>query len=368
MANLVLYRKYRPKTFSEVVGQEHIVQTITNAIVNDMLSHSYFFSGPKGSGKTTIARLLAKRINCENPKGGEPCNKCPSCLEINKGRAIDILEIDAASNRGIDDIRELKEGIRFSPTRLKYKVFIIDESHQLSRDAANALLKILEEPPSFVVFILATTEAHKMIPTIISRCQRFDFRKLTLPEITKRLEWISKQEKIKIEKPALELIAMNSEGAMRNAEVLLDQCLSFSQTTGNKLITAEEIKDLLGVIDVSLVAKLIDLIFKKKSGPAINFLNQAIENGVDPLEFAKAIINYLRQALILTISPDLENPIFHNLTQEVKEQLKSQVKDLKANDIRRALRFFLDAQNKIKYASIPQLPIELAILETIGDK
>lgn len=368
MANLVLYRKYRPKTFSEVIGQEHIVQTITNAIVNDLLSHSYFFSGPKGSGKTTLARLLAKRINCENPKAGEPCNNCPSCLEIDSGRAIDILEIDAASNRGIDDIRELREGIKFSPTRLKYKVFIIDESHQLSRDAANALLKILEEPPSFVVFILATTEAHKMIPTIISRCQRFDFRKLTVAEIIKKLEWIAKQEKIKIEKSALELIAMNSEGAMRNAEVLLDQCLSFTQTTGSKSITAEEIKDLLGVIDVSLVAKLIDLIFQKESGQAINFLNQAIGKGIDPSEFVKAIIDYLRQALILTISPDLENPIFQNLTKEVKEQLKSQVKDLKSNDIRRALRFFLDAQSKIRYSSIPQLPIELAILETIGDK
>ncbi|MEA3452923.1 MAG: DNA polymerase III subunit gamma/tau [Patescibacteria group bacterium] len=368
MANLVLYRKYRPKTFSEVIGQEHIVKTITNAIVNDLLSHSYFFSGPKGSGKTTLARLLAKRINCENPQKGEPCNKCSSCLEINSGRAIDILEIDAASNRGIDDIRELREGIKFSPTRLKYKVFIIDESHQLSRDAANALLKVLEEPPSFVVFILATTEAHKMIPTIISRCQRFDFRKLTLSEITEKLEWIAKQEKIKIEKSAIELIAMNSEGAMRNAEVLLDQCLSLGKTTKNNLITAEDIKDLLGVIDVSLVAKLINLIFQKESGEAINFLNKSIEKGIDPSEFIKAIVDYLRQALILSISPDLKNPIFDNLTEEVKKQLKLQVKDLKETDIRRALKFFLDAQNKIRYSSIPQLPIELAILEIIGDK
>ncbi len=366
--SLVLYRKYRPKTFAQIVGQEHIVQTITNAITNDLLAHCYLFTGPKGSGKTSIARLLAKRINCENPKDGEPCNKCLSCLEISEGRAIDVIEIDAASNRGIDDVRELREGIRFAPTRLKYKVFIIDESHQLSRDAANALLKILEEPPSFTVFVLATTEAHKMIPTIVSRCQRFDFRRLTLPEIIKKLEWIAKQEKVKIEKPALELIAMNSDGAMRNAEVLLDQCLSFAQSPDKKTITTDDVKALLGVIDVGLIAKLIDLIFQRKGGPAVDFLNQLIEQGIDASELIKAIIEYLRQALILKISPDLENPVFCNLTDEVKEQLKTQSKNLKEKDIRSALGIFLNAQNKVGFSSIPQLPIELAILEITEQK
>ena len=368
MANLVLYRKYRPKTFSEVIGQEHIVRTITNAIENDLLAHCYLFSGPKGSGKTTIARLLAKRINCENPKNGEPCNKCPACLSVSHGRAIDLVEIDAASNRGIDDVRALREGIRFTPTHLKYKVFIIDESHQLSRDASNALLKMLEEPPSYALFILATTEAHKMIPTIISRCQRFDFRKLTVPEIIKKLKWIAKQEKIKVEESALELIAINADGAMRNAEVLLDQCLSFSKTSENQVITAGVIKDLFGVIDVSLVAKLIDLIFKKKSAEAVAFFDKMIEKGIDVSEFIKAIINYLRQTLILKIGPSLENPAFRNLTKEVKEQMKSQAKDLKESDIRRALRLFLEAQNKIRCSSIPQLPIELAILEIIDNE
>ena len=205
MANLVLYRKYRPKTFAEVVGQEHVVQTLTNAISSGTTSHAYLFSGPRGSGKTTLARLLAKAVNCEKRQGFEPCNKCLSCVEINEARAIDLIEIDAASNRGIDEIRELKSGIKFAPTRSKYKVFIIDESHQLSKDAANALLKILEEPPSHAIFVLATTEIHKMIPTIISRCQRFDFRKLTLPEIIKKLELIIKSEKARAEKSALEL-------------------------------------------------------------------------------------------------------------------------------------------------------------------
>lgn len=363
--SLVLYRKHRPKVFSEIVGQEHIVQTITNAIAADLLAHCYLFSGPKGSGKTTIARLLAKRINCEEPKDKEPCNECFSCLEINNNRAIDLIEIDAASNRGIDDVRELKKGIRFSPTRLKYKVFIIDESHQLSRDAANALLKMLEEPPSFAVFILATTEPQKMIPTIISRCQRFDFRRLTGSEIITKLERIAGLEKINIEKPALELIAMNADGAMRNAEVLLDQVISFAQVGDEKPITAADIKNLLGVIDVSLVAKLISLIFQNKKGESVGFLNKVIEKGIDPSELVKAIIDYLRQALILKINPNLENPVFSGLTNEVKEQLKAQTKDLKEQEIRRALRFFLDAQNKIRYSSIPQLPIELAILEII---
>ena len=366
MSHLVLYRKYRPKTFGEVVGQEHVVQTLINAIENDMLSHSYLFCGPKGSGKTTIARILAKRINCQNPKNGEPCNKCSSCVQINEGRAIDLIEIDAASNRGIDDIRELKEGIRFAPTHLKYKVFIIDESHQLSKDAANALLKVLEEPPSFSVFILATTEPNKMISTISSRCQRFDFRKLTAQEIVGRLEKIAKLEKVKINKDALELIAMNADGAMRNAEVLLDQVVSFSKGS-QKEIKKEQVKELLGIIDISLVSEFLGYVFSKQADKAINFLDQILDKGQDVNELAKAVVGYLRQLLILKLSQDLESPIFKNLTQEVKKELKEHSQKVRENDIRKALRIFLDAQNKTKYSSIAQLPLELAILETIGD-
>jgi len=365
MSNLVLYRKYRPKRFDEVVGQEHVIQTISNAIENDMLSHSYLFTGPKGSGKTTIARLLAKRINCENPKGKEPCNKCPSCLEINSGRAIDLIEIDAASNRGIDDIRELKQGIRFAPTRLKYKVFIIDECHQLSKDASNALLKVLEEPPSFSVFIFATTEPQKVLSTINSRCQRFDFRKLRASEMIKKLERIVKQENIKISEDALELIAMNADGAMRNAEVLLDQVASFSP--GVEETTKEEVQELLGIVDISLISKLLAFVFEKKPDKAVEFLNEIVDKGQDVNELAKAIVGYLRQLLILKISQDLENPIFRDFTEEIKKDLHAQAKKIEENQIRKSLKLFLEAQNKTKYSSIPQLPLELAILETIGD-
>jgi DNA polymerase-3 subunit gamma/tau len=364
MSNLVLYRKYRPKDFSEVIGQEHVVQTLTNAISSGMISHAYLFSGPKGSGKTTIARLFAKAVNCENRKDHEPCNKCFSCLEINQGKAMDLIEIDAASHRGIDEIRALKEGIRFVPTRSKYKVYIIDESHQITREAANALLKTLEEPPSHAIFVLATTEVHKMIPTIVSRCQRFDFRRLTLPEILKRLEILSKKEGLKTEKAALELIALNSGGSLRDAESLLDQVITFSGK--GKESKKDDIKKLLGIADTALLGQFFDFIAKKQAPQAVQFLQDSMEQGLDLQEFTKQFINYLRQGLILKINPDLANPIISGLGQEEKEKLQSQVANFQEKEIQNILNLFLEAENKIKYSSIPQLPLELAIIESCG--
>ena len=359
--NLVLYRKYRPRTFAEVVGQEHVVQTLTNALLSGMVSHAYLFSGPRGSGKTTVARLLAKALNCQNRKENEfePCNKCSSCTEINEGRSIDLMEVDAASNRGIDEIRALRDGIRFAPTKSKYKVFIIDEAHQLSKDAANALLKTLEEPPGHAIFILATTEIHKMISTILSRCQRFDFRKLTLPEIVGRLEGLVKKEKAQIEKPALELIALNSGGSVRDAEGLLDQVLTFGAKT------AQDLKELLGMVDTNLVSQFVDYLGEKKRVQALDFLNKILEKGKDPQEFAKALINYLRQGLILKIGPDLTNPILTGLTQEEQQKLQSQIANFSEIELRRILKLFLDAETKMKYSPITQLPLELAIIESL---
>jgi DNA polymerase-3 subunit gamma/tau len=364
MTNLVLYRKYRPQSFAEVVGQEHVVQTLANAVSQGMISHAYLFSGPRGSGKTTLARLLAKAVNCENKKEGtfEPCNKCSSCLETIQARSLDLMEIDAASHRGIDEIRELREGIKFSPTKSKYKVFIIDESHQLTKEAANALLKTLEEPPSHAIFILATTEIHKMIPTIISRCQRFDFRKLRLDEIVKRLEYVSGKEKAKIDKPALELIALNSGGAVRDAESLLDQALAFSGAS-NEAISAESIKDLLGIADISLISQFVDYLADKNSKEAIGFLNEAFEKGRDPQEFSKALINYLRQAILVKINPEPMNPIIIGLTKEEQEKLMNQAGKFQTPELHRMLNLFMEAENKMKYSSIPQLPLELAIVD-----
>jgi DNA polymerase-3 subunit gamma/tau len=367
--SLVLYRKYRPQTFGEIVGQEHVVKTLTNAISSGRITHAYLFSGPRGCGKTTIARVLAKAVNCQNRKESqfEPCNQCSSCQEVNEGRALDLIEIDAASHRGIDEIRELIDGIKFVPTKLKYKVFIIDEAHQLTKEAFNALLKTLEEPPSHAVFILATTEIHKMISTIISRCQRFDFRKLTLPEILERLELISKKEKVKIEKPALELIALNSTGSLRDAESLLGQALTFASGLDRE-VKAEDIKDLLGLIEIELVSKFTDLLCQKNAKESVNFLNEILEKGLDPQEFSKSLINYLRQALILKIigNDSLSNPIITGLTKEEFNKLQEQSAAFKEGELQKILNLFLEAQNKIRYSPIPQLPLELAIVEAVG--
>ena len=388
---LVLYRKYRPQTFAEIVGQEHVIQTLTNAISSGIISHSYLFAGPRGSGKTTIARLLAKSLNCQRrgdtsywlqegrkqkslnntfkaPDGWEyePCNKCDSCLEIANGNSIDLIEIDAASHRGIDEIRELRDGIKFAPTKSKYKVFIIDESHQLTKEASNALLKTLEEPPGHAIFILATTEIHKMIPTIISRCQRFDFKKLTLLEIVKRLETIAGKEKVKVEKPALELIALNSGGSLRDGESLLDQVLTFAGVSGGqKEIKAEDIKNLLGLVEINMVSNFCDFLIKKQAPQAIKFLNEIMDRGADLQEFAKALINYLRQSLILKITgPETTNPIITGLTKEEFQKLQNQTASFKEEDLRKTINLFLEAENKMKYSPIPQLPLELAIIES----
>lgn len=363
MSNLVLYRKYRPKSFSEVIGQEHVVQTLTNAIKDDMVSHAYLFAGPRGSGKTTLARLLAKAVNCENRKGSEPCNKCSSCLEINQGKAIDLIEIDAASNRGIDEVRSLRDGIKFSPTRLKYKVFIIDECHQLSKDAANALLKMLEEPPSHAIFILATTEIHKMIPTIISRCQRFDFRRLSFSEISGKLKKIVKNEKVKVDESVLDLIASNSEGSIRDAEGLLDQVLTYAKALKKESVKIEDVEKLLGLVDVNVVSRLISLIQEKDKGACLDFLDKTIKKGRDPGEFAKAIINYLRGIMVMKISSELDNPLIAGLGEKEKEKAIAQANHFKLEEIQSMLRSFMEAEEKIKYSSIPQLPLELAIIE-----
>ncbi|MCK4355021.1 DNA polymerase III subunit gamma/tau [Candidatus Parcubacteria bacterium] len=367
MANLVLYRKYRPRIFAEVVGQEHIIQTITNAVSSDLISHAYLFTGPRGSGKTSVARILAKAVNCEDRDGFEPCNKCSSCLEIIAGSAMDLIEIDAASHRGIDEIRELREGVRFAPSKLKYKVFIIDECHQLTKEASNALLKTLEEPPSRVIFILATTEIQKMLPTILSRCQRFDFRKLTAEEIINRLDFICEKEGIKIEKPALELIALHSEGALRDAQGFLDQALTFAGG-GKKEIRAEEIKDLLGLVETNLVSQFFQFICEKKPADAIEFLNKTIDKGIDAQEFAKAFNNYLRQAIILKVSGggDTNKELIVGLTKEEFENLQNQIAGIEQSELQRIINLFIDAENKVKFASIPQLPLELALIESCG--
>lgn len=365
MANLVLYRKYRPKTFGEVIGQEHVVQTLRNATAMGLISHAYLFAGPRGSGKTSIARLLAKAVNCKNPKEGEPCNACGACEEINHGRAIDLVEIDAASNRGIDEIRDLKEGIAFSPASLKYKVFIIDEAHQLTKEAANALLKTLEEPPPHAIFVLATTEAHKMISTIASRCQRFDFRRLSVKQIVERLQLLIQKEGAKVESEALTLIALHSSGSLRDAEGILEKVLTYSKGSGKETeIDGGFIRELLGIVDIQVVAGMADLILLNKASEALECLNKNLQEGMDPYEFAKNFLEYLREALLLKISPSLETEFVEGLTQEQKERLRKQALEFDETVLQKTIASFMEAENQMKYASIVQLPLELAIIDS----
>ncbi len=372
MSHLVFYRKYRPQRFSEIVGQEHVVKTITNAIISGRVSHAYLFCGPRGSGKTTIARLLAKSLNCEKRDGAEPCGKCPSCIDVAKGSAIDLIEIDAASHRGIDEVRELKEGIKFAPTGSNKKVYIIDEAHQLTKEAANALLKILEEAPPHAIFILATTEAHKMIPTIISRCQRFDFRKLTLAELVSRLKLISEKEGMNISKEALELIALNSEGAARDAEGLLGQIASFLPS--DKMIEVGDIEGLLGLVDIKFASEMAEYILIKDPKRALELIDELINRGKDLREFAKILTDYLRKTMIVKILEDetdkkgtpIMSSVLAGLTDEDFKKMKEQAARFKEEDLKMVLDLMIEAQNKMKYSSIMQLPLELVIIEMTG--
>lgn len=357
--NIVLYRKYRPQTFREIIGQEHVVKTLVNAVHNASISHAYLFCGPRGSGKTTIARIFAKAVNCHSPKNGQPCGVCASCQGIAAGTALDLVEIDAASHTGVDDVRRIIEGVAFAPVASKYKVFIIDECHQLSKAAVNALLKTLEEPPAHAIFILATTEADKMIATIVSRCQRFDFKKLTISEIIKKLEFIVKKEGAKHDSSALHIIAFNARGSFRDAESLLDKCLAFS----GGAITAEAVKELLGIVDAAQVSALVDFLLKKDAVSAIAHINQLAEQGTDMREFAKTLVFYLRHILLLNISPQLLDEQNSGFTHEELATLRQQAAAGPESAVRKMLQLFIAAENQLKYAVIPQLPLELAVVD-----
>ena len=358
-----LYRKWRPQRFEDICGQEHITVTLKNELESGRLSHAYLFCGTRGTGKTTTAKLLAKAVNCKASHGIDPCNECESCVSINDGNSIDVYEIDAASNRGIDEIRSIRESIKFAPNFLKYKVLILDEAHQLSKDAANALLKILEEPPSFAIFILATTEAHKMIPTIASRCQRFDFYKLSYDEIIKKLSIICKKEEIEIEEGALKTIASASEGSMRDAEGILNQVLSF--LPGVK-VKEEDIQVLLGIVKTDVITELTEYLIKKDKAGALKFIGEQIEKGIDLPEFTKALISYLRKLIILKIDANLIESIMPGETKESIAKAIKQSESFDEETLKRTIELLLEAENKSKYASIQQLPLELAIIEAIG--
>jgi len=344
----VLYRKYRPKTFSEVEGQEHIVRTLEGALLSEHIGHAYLFCGPRGTGKTTMARLLAKALNCQNrgKDKAEPCNKCYSCIEINEGRSMDLIEIDAASNRGIDEIRSLKDSAQVAATSSQYKVFIIDEVHMLTPPAFNALLKILEEPPSHIIFILATTEPHKVLDTVMSRVQRFDFKKISVARITEKLKREARSEKIEIEEPALAAIALSASGSLRDAESALNKLISYS----NNKITAEDVAEILGIVPLQIHETLLSLIVQKKPQEAMAQVSSLYESGIDLDHFVKQFIRYLRSSLIDSLR---QTPTLTSNGQNKPSP----------DFLIKMINVFIKAGSELKFSPIPQLPLELAILE-----
>jgi len=301
MSYLVLARKFRPTTFSEVVGQEHISQTLKNAIAENKVAHAYLFSGPRGTGKTTMARIFAKALNCLERTSAEPCGHCKNCLEISKNQSLDVFEIDGASNNRIDEIRELRDNVKFGAMSSKYKIYIIDEVHQITKQAFDALLKTLEEPPEHVVFILATTELHKVPITILSRCQKYRFRLLSSKEISEAILNIAQKENFTIEPAALEIIVNASGGSMRDALSLLDQALSSS--TGQ--ITTEYMRNLLGLLPKEIIAKTVEDIAACNESNLLKTCKQVYEQGYNILQFAKDLRDYIRRLMVYSISPDI---------------------------------------------------------------
>ena len=361
-----LYRKYRPATFSEVIGQKHVVQTLKNSIKSGRIGQAYLFAGPRGTGKTSIARIFAKTINCAADletkfPSGEPCLKCIPCKNILDGRALDIIEIDAASHTGVDNIRELKETVQLPPSALKYKVYIIDEVHMLSGGAFNALLKTLEEPPAHVIFILATTEVHKIPETILSRVQRFNFTRLTVEEITSRLEDLAKLEKVKVDREALEIIATSSEGGMRNAESLLGQIIALE----DKKITTKEVEFLLGTISEKELSDFVGAIIEKNIPEYFSKISKLRESGIDFKNFGKSLLNYLRQMLVLKINPELGKKLSYELTKERLKQINDQINNIELSEILDLINTLQENTEKFRNSPIPQLFLEVSLAKTV---
>ncbi len=360
MSYRAFYREWRPQRFADVVGQEHIVRTLQNALKAGQIGHAYLFSGPRGTGKTSVAKILAKTVNCLNGPDIEPCNRCDNCLSITAGSFVDVLEIDAASNRGIDEIRDLKEKVRYLPAEGKKKVYIIDEVHMLTTEAFNALLKTLEEPPEHVIFLLATTEPHKLPATILSRCQRFDFRRLSIKEISSRLREVADFHQINTNEGALVLIARHAEGAMRDALGLLEQAASF----GNKTITEKEVISILGIIDDDIAFRMADALLSEDHRSIIELVNEVINNGKDPKELVHALVLHFRNLLVVK-SMDHPGDLV-SLSEEGIEKIRKQSSGFDEEKILQILDFLARTENDLRWSILPRIAVETALIRVTG--
>lgn len=358
MSYMALYRKWRPDTFEEVKGQDHVVTTLKNQIINNRIGHAFLFCGTRGTGKTSIAKLFAKAVNCEHPVNGSPCNTCAACRAIADGSSMNVIEIDAASNNGVDNIRQIREEVQYSPSEGKYKIYIIDEVHMLTQGAFNALLKTLEEPPSYVIFILATTESHKIPITISSRCQKYEFRRISVETISDRLMELLGREEIEAEKKAVEYISKAADGSMRDALSILDQCIAFN--IGRKL-TYENVLDTIGAVDIDVFAKLLDSVIRLDVVEAINLVDEVVWQGRELSRFVSEFTWFLRNVLLIKVSPDADKKL--DMSAENLARMNELAEQIDTDTLIRYIHIFSDTSASIKYAVQKRVVLELAVIK-----
>ncbi|MEQ7808100.1 DNA polymerase III subunit gamma/tau [Priestia megaterium] len=356
MAYQALYRVYRPQSFNDVVGQQHIIKTLQNALVQEKFSHAYLFSGPRGTGKTTAAKILAKAVNCEKAPIAEPCNECATCRGITDGSISDVIEIDAASNNGVDEIRDIRDKVKYAPSAVRYKVYIIDEVHMLSIGAFNALLKTLEEPPAHVIFILATTEPHKIPLTIISRCQRFDFKRISPEDIVYRMKEVLGSEELEVSEDALYEIAKASEGGMRDALSLLDQAISYS----TEKVSLEDVLSITGAVSQAFIVKIVQAIFNENIVEALDSVESLIKNGKDPSRFVEDLIFYYRDVLLYQAS---EENAYLLEKAAVNEEFKELSSKMDSAFIYKVIAELNQTQQEMKWSNHPRVLLEVALVK-----
>jgi DNA polymerase III, subunit gamma and tau len=355
---MALYRKWRPDTFEEVKGQDHVVTTLKNQIINNRIGHAFLFCGTRGTGKTSIAKLFAKAVNCEHPINGSPCNECAACRAIADGSSMNVIEIDAASNNGVDNIRQIREEVQYSPSEGKYKVYIIDEVHMLTQGAFNALLKTLEEPPAYVIFILATTESHKIPITISSRCQKYEFRRISVETISDRLMELLGREQIEAEKKAVDYIAKAADGSMRDALSILDQCIAFNI---GKELTYENVLDTIGAVDIDVFARLLDCVIKLDVVGAIDLVDEIVWQGRELSRFVSEFTWFLRNVLLVKVSPEADQKL--DMSAENLERLRQLAAQIDTDALIRYINIFSDTSANIKYAVQKRIVLELAVIK-----